>query len=121
MTLTFLVETLLFFLTSYIPASKSASLEQNCHIFGTTPSHLWNETDTSLEQNCHIFGTKLSHIWNRTCWLRGEESDYNTVTILNYNNTVTVLSDDETGTAVAQVRNRVHKDGKWRQNFEIIR
>ena len=29
------------------------------------------------EHNCHIFGTQLSHLW--PC---GEESDYNTVTIV---------------------------------------
>ena len=50
----------LIFLASYILASKFASLEHNCHIFRTRPSHLCNSM----------------------CWPGGEESNYNTVTVL---------------------------------------
>ena len=62
--------------------------------------HPWNTAVTAvtfLKHNCPIFGTELpllgtqpSHLWHTTCWPRGEGSNYNSVTILNYN-TVTVL------------------------------
>ena len=52
------------------------------HAFRHQNLHLWNTTVASLEHNCHIFGTQLSHLWNATCWPCGEESDYNTMTVL---------------------------------------
>ena len=46
------------FLASCIPASKFASLEHNCNIFGTGRPHLWNTIATSLEHTHHIVGAK---------------------------------------------------------------
>ena len=51
-------------------------------IFGTQLLLHKSTTVTSLDHNCHIFGTQPSPLWNTTCCLCGEESDYNTVTVL---------------------------------------
>ena len=83
-------------------------------------SHLWNTTVATSVHNCHIFGTRESHLWNATCWPCGEESDYNTLPVL-----ITTLwlfkYDNETGTAVAQFRMKIRKNGKWWQHRGIIR
>ena len=51
------------FLAPCIPASKFASLENNCCFFRTQLSHLWKTTATSLEHNRHIFGTQcVGHV-----------------------------------------------------------
>ena len=67
------------------------------HAFRHQNLHLWNATVASLEHNCHIFGTKLPHLWNTTVtpmernvlavwrgvWLQHyDRSNYNTVTVL---------------------------------------
>ena len=56
----FLCEKTFVFLASYAQASKFAS----------------------LKHNCYIFRTQLPHLWYTSCWPCGEESDYNTVTVL---------------------------------------
>ena len=62
----------LIFLVPYIPASKSASLEHNCHIFRTQLPHLSNKTVTSL--GCNMLAAWWG-VWLQHC----DHSNYNTL------------------------------------------
>ena len=75
------------------------------HTFRHKNSHLWNTAITSLEHIRLIFGTQHA----------GRVVMSLITTLLLF------LSDDENGTAVAQVRIKIHKNGKWRHHCWIIR
>ena len=63
------------FLESCIPASKFASLEQNCCFFRTQLSHHWNTTAKYLEYN-------VLAMWREVGLQHDDRSNYNIVTIL---------------------------------------